>query len=44
MNKENLFITFPVDAGMTTWERNYKKIFIRDLQILKVFLLEIEKI
>jgi glycosyltransferase involved in cell wall biosynthesis len=27
MNKKNLFITFPVDAGMTTWERNYKKFF-----------------
>ena len=27
MNKKNLFVTFPVDAGMTSCEENYKKIF-----------------
>ena len=30
MEKKNLFITFPVDAGMKTSEESYKKIFAKN--------------
>ena len=30
MEKKNLFITFPVDAGMTRSGENYKKIFSKN--------------